>query len=243
MPTIKENKCWDSNYNWSKDGDEWDDQAIFCGKPYGEWKKSIADNFILKNINSNSVVLEIAPGHGRWTEFLLKSEKVILADLNPKCIEYCKNKFKSSSNISYFSNDGKSLSFVPDNSVDFIWSYDSFVHMEKDVIESYFKEFSRILKKGGKAIIHHAGRNDFFLSFSCLRQFGGVAGGHIYKKLTLGISKKYDGWRADVSKKMIIKIAEKYGLKIGYQINSWGKNNEFNVKFFNDYITELNKAP
>jgi len=212
MPTVRWNKKWNNGCFWEKDGDEWDNQAVFCNQPYNKWKKSIVENFIYKNIDKDSNVLEIAPGHGRWTEFILKKAgNLILCDLNSKCIEICKMKFYNFKNISYYVNDGKNLNFIKDNSIDFIWSYDSFVHMEKDVIEAYFKEFSRILKVGGKAIIHHSGE------------------------------RRSKGFRSNVSTGIIREIATQYGLSVKYHIQSWGKNNEFNCKLFNDYISELVK--
>ena len=154
--TVSWNRLWD-NYSWEKNGDEWDDQAAFCNQPYEKWKISIFEAFIKPNINKEAVVLEIAPGHGRWTEFMLSTKALILVDLNKECIDYCKKRFSKCKSIRYFVNDGKDLSFIPDNSVDFVWSYDSFVHMQKDVIGSYFREFSRILTLRGRVIIHHAG--------------------------------------------------------------------------------------
>jgi len=242
MPSIEWNKkLWNDDFPWPKNGDEWDNQAGFCNQPYEKWKNSIAENFILNNINEESVVLEIAPGHGRWTEFILKKvKKIILVELSQERIKYCKKIFDNSKNIDYFMNNGKDLFFIADNSIDFIFSYDSFVHIEKDAIACYFKEFSRILKKEGIAIIHHAGRNDLFLKFKFIKNFGD-SGKKIYNYLTI---KKYDniaGHRADVSKEGIKKAAEKYNLKVIFQINYWGENKEFNNKLFNDYITKMQK--
>lgn len=45
---------------------------------------------------------------------------------------------------------------IESNSLDFIFSWDSFVHMNDFVINSYLKEFNRILKPGGHAVIHHS---------------------------------------------------------------------------------------
>ena len=259
MNTVEENKRW-GEYNWRKDGDEWNDQADFCNQPYDKWKNSIVEHFIYKNINKDFTVLEIAPGHGRWSEFILnKCNKLILVDLNPKCIDFCKKKFFNFKNIEYYVNDGKKLNFIKDDSIDFIFSYDSFVHMEKDVIESYFNEFSRILKIGGTAIIHHAGRNNIALKLNFLNNFGKI-GKFIYKLISLNIffrlhewrsnfSKEMirnivfrsDGWRSDVSKEMIRNIATQNGLTIKYQIDSWGKNGEYNTKLFKDYISKIVK--
>lgn len=223
--TSKWNERW-NNYEWKKDGDEWTNQADFCNQPYEKWKKSIVDNFILKNINKNSVILEIGPGHGRWTKPIIENGKeVIIVDLNKKCIDYCKKKFSKFKNINYYVNGGKKLSFVKDNSIDLIWSYDSFVHMEKDIIESYFKEFSRILKHGGSAIIHHSGGSSLI--------------SYIFKRRSVW-SERW-GERSNVTKKTIKNLAKKYGLVLRYQIDSWRNKKEYNCKLFGDYITKLIK--
>ncbi len=218
--SIRWNAGWNT-YSWEKDGDEWNNQALFCNQPYEEWKNSIFKRFIKPNIKKESVVLEIAPGHGRWTEFVLDAKKIILVDLNEECIRFCMNKFSKLKNINYFANDGRTLSFIEDNSIDFIFSYDSFVHMKKEIIDSYFQEFYRILKKPGKAIIHHAGRrNPAFYTLN---------------------HRANEGSRSDVSKKDIKKLAEKNKLEVIYQIDSWGKKKEYNCKAHGDYISEIVK--
>lgn len=180
---------------------------------------SIAENFIYKNINKNSVVLEIGAGQGRWSEFILKkAERVILVDVSEKCINFCRKMFSKSNNVEYYVNDGKRLDFIKENSVDFVWSFDSFVHMERDVIDAYFREFSRILKKGGKAIIHHHGG-----------------------RRSLSDTLPLLGMRSNVSKQTIKELAKKHKLAVKYQTQSWGKNSEFNCKLRDDYISEIVK--
>lgn len=241
MPSLEENKFWDTQYSWIQDGDEWSNLAAHCKKPYEEWKNSIAKHFIVENINQDSNILEISPGHGRWTKFLLdKYNNLILVDLSPKCIEFCEREFSDFENVQCYANDGKTLDFIKSNSIDFIWSFDSFVHMEKDVITSYFKEFSRVLKKGGIAIIHHSGRKNIALPFKFLKKFGKY-GKKAYQVMTMDRIHGDDGWRADISKDLIKRIAEKNDLHVEYQINSWGKNNEYHIKLFNDFISKMVK--
>lgn len=245
MPTIEWNKeVWNRPESYWEFGDKgWENQAKFCGQPYEEWKRSIAETFLLPNIANGSTVLEIAPGCGRWTEFIIqKAAKVILVDLNPYCIDICKKRFSSFRNVSYHLNDGKSLAFIQDSSVDFIWSFDSFVHMEKDVIAAYFKEFSKVLKIGGRAVIHHAGRKNFTLCLSFLPGLFGKYGKYIYQVISIGKFTRDDGSRSNISRRIIEKIAKENNLKLIDQVNSWGKTNQYNVKLFNDWITIMVKV-
>lgn len=242
MPSIEDNKkYWNKIYHWKEGGEEWKHAAFFCNQPYKKWKDSIAKNFILKNTNENSTILEIGVGHGRWTTFILKRyKKIILIDLSQLCINFCKKEFSRYNNIEYYRNDGRKLDFVSDNSIDFIWSFDTFVHLERKIVDSYFKEFKRILKPNGFAIIHHSGRNNLALNLKFLKKFG-KCGIYIYQVLSLGKFSGGGGWRSDVSKEMIRDLVIKNGLSLEYQINSWGKDERYNIKLSNDYISKIVK--
>ena len=242
MPSIDENmQLWNSSHEWCLDGDEWDNQAAHCNIPYGEWKQSIVEAFIYSNIDENSHALEIAPGHGRWSEFLIKrAKRVMLVDLSPNCIEFCKERFSEFDNVDYFVNNGKSLDFVSNNSIDFVWSYDSFVHMEKDVIESYFAEISRALRPKGKAIIHHAGRRNAALRLQFMRKLGKRMAFH-YDVISFDDKRGNWGGRSNISRELIAKVAKKYGLEVEDQVDTWGENYEYNMKLFKDYMTILIK--
>ena len=50
---------------------------------------------------------------------------------------------------------------VADQSVDFVFSFDVFVHIKCDVVEEFLGEFARILKIGGKGFIHHSNLGAF----------------------------------------------------------------------------------
>jgi hypothetical protein len=45
---------------------------------------------------------------------------------------------------------------VPDSSIDFAFTWDSLVHVERDIILSYVGELARVLVPGGFAFIHHS---------------------------------------------------------------------------------------
>lgn len=240
MATIQENKAWDVA-PWYEDGDNWNHMAQHSGQHYEKWKQSIVECFLQKYIQKDSTVLELAVGHGRWTPYILKKAKqVYLVDLNPSCISYCKKRFKNYDSISFFVNDGKNLSFIEDNCVDFIWSFDSFVHMEQDVIGSYFAEFKRILKPDGVAVLHHPGRFDNALPYQFLRRLG-IVGVYVYQILSLGKLSVGDGWRSDISGEMIQNLCKKNGLELMMQTRFWGDNNNFNCTLYRDYISVIKK--
>lgn len=146
---IQEQKdLWNNPNNWVNDGHEWSE---YFGTTDNLW------NIIYPKIKPylNGETLEIAPGFGRITEYLLKETSGLsIVDLNSICIDKCKEKFGNKIK-SYIVNDGKSLDYNNDT-FDFIISFDSFVHMTADVIECYIKEINRTLKKNGFAFIHHS---------------------------------------------------------------------------------------
>ncbi len=105
----------------------------------------------------DQALLEIAPGFGRWTQFLRTlCRDLVVVDLSTKCIDACKTRFAESSNIEYHVNDGKSLEMVPDGAIDFVFSFDSLVHADEDVLEAYVSQLGRKLTPDGVGFIHHS---------------------------------------------------------------------------------------
>lgn len=154
MPTISDNKnVWGDVYDWSNNGEEWSESF---GSSSLQWSISLyprIHNFLKKDGN----ILEIAPGFGRWTQYLKENcSKITVVDLNSNCIEFCKKKFAGEDKISYFVNDGKSLDMIKDDSLDFAFSFDSLVHVNQEVMESYLKQLSHKLKVGAYGFLHHS---------------------------------------------------------------------------------------
>jgi SAM-dependent methyltransferase len=147
---IDEQRFWNNNDIWLDNGHEW---SSSFGTTENLWNKEIFDS--VKEFRGKKI-LEIAPGFGRITQFLsILASELIVIDLNPLCIEKTKEKLGHHV-LAYFTNDGKSLTGVRDNSQDLVFSFDSFVHMHANVVEEYVKEIFRVLKPDGKAFIHHS---------------------------------------------------------------------------------------
>lgn len=153
MPTIEQNySAWNSSYLWTKAGDEWSDP---WGSARNQWYTLLLPR--IHHYLPARHILEIAPGHGRWTQFLLQhTESLSVIDLSENCIAKCKERFADHKHIKYYVNNGKTLQGIEDNSVDFVFSFDSLVHAEYDVICKYLQEIQRVLCPGGSAVIHHS---------------------------------------------------------------------------------------
>lgn len=215
MPTVAENKYWNS-YNWPLDGDEWDDQAAACGVPYPLWKQSLVETFIAPHVGADAVVLEIAPGHGRWTPYLaMPARRYVGVDMNPTCTDYCRKRFARLANAEFHTNDGRSLPMVFRETITFIWSYDSFVHIDRATTDRYMAAFARILVHGGRACIHHPGHPDE--------------------------AQRAHGWRSDVTTESFAALAAKHGLRVLAQGDSWGPDGRFHARLCADCISLLEK--
>lgn len=153
MVSIKENyDIFAVNYDWSERGDEW-------SQPWGGtrylWSITIFPR--IQAFLPSKNILEIAPGFGRCTQFLKDfCDHLVVVDLSEKCIRACQERFRDCNNIEYHVNDGRSLDMVADQSIDFIFSWDSLVHADSSVMKEYLRQFSRILKPGGFGFLHHS---------------------------------------------------------------------------------------
>ncbi len=153
MPTVEQNLfLWGKADGWKDDGDKW---SVKWGSTELEWSTSIFPR--IRKFLPAPTILEIAPGFGRWTQFLKGfCDQLIAVDVSPACIERCKERFASDSHVRCYVNDGRSLPMVEDASVDFAFSFDSLVHVEADVIAAYLNQLGKKLKPDGFAFLHHS---------------------------------------------------------------------------------------
>jgi ubiquinone/menaquinone biosynthesis C-methylase UbiE len=196
---------WDS-WNWSTAGEEWSVSPT--------WKQSLTRCVLQKYVPSDSSILEIGPGGGRWTEALLdRARKYSGVDISSACVAHCRSRFAHEPHANFFVGSGSNLAMIATNSIDAIWSFDVFVHINRTEIEGYAKEFLRVLRPGGVAVIHH----------------GTVAGAS-------------GGWRSNLTMKDISQIFKKYDLCIARSFSEWTDESETHALAYNDQITVL-RAP
>jgi SAM-dependent methyltransferase len=144
-------------YDWKQAGEEWSEP---WGTSQAQWNGTIFPR--IRDCLPARTILEIASGFGRWTHFLKDFCDLLWAvDKSSECIDACRRRFASIPRVRCYLNDGRSLSMIPDNSIDFIFSFDSFVHTNRDVVEAYIRELRMKLKVGGKGFIHHSNFGEY----------------------------------------------------------------------------------
>ena len=152
MPDVIWNKTnWELSYNWSQRGEEW---SAAWGSSDAQWFGTLLPR--LRQFLPAEHVLEIAPGHGRWTKFLFPQCKRYWGiDVSATCIDYCTAHF-SRPGFSFFTNDGSDLSMVDEDTIDLVFSFNSLVHAEREVLEAYIPQVLKKLRKRGTAFFHHS---------------------------------------------------------------------------------------
>jgi SAM-dependent methyltransferase len=152
MPSVQDNREQWSNHDWSTGGDEW---SVGYGGTEAMWAWAILPR--IGSFLPARHVLEIAPGFGRVTQYLLRScARLTVVDLTERCIDACRERFADVEHIEYHVNDGRSLAMVDDGSVDFAFSWDSLIHAEEGVIAAYLDQLGRKLRPGATGAFHHS---------------------------------------------------------------------------------------
>jgi SAM-dependent methyltransferase len=144
-------------YDWKEAGEEWSEP---WGSSTAQWTGTILPR--IRDCLPAGTVLEIAPGFGRWTHYLKDyCDELWAVDKSSECIDVCRRRFAGDPRIHCHLNDGRTLSMIPDKSVDFVFSFDSFVHTNRDIVEAYLRELRMKLKLGGKGFIHHSNFGEY----------------------------------------------------------------------------------
>jgi len=116
----------------------------------------VVNRFMLPFFSSQSTVVEIGAGGGRWSRELIgRAGRLILVDGIPEFETAIRHHFHCARTEFLVSTNGL-LSPITDATIDFVFSFDTFVHFHRDLFDRYVASISRILKPGGNFCLHHA---------------------------------------------------------------------------------------
>jgi ubiquinone/menaquinone biosynthesis C-methylase UbiE len=130
-------------------GLQWGDPEISGPQVY------MRDKYVLPYVKSDHVALEIGPGGGRWTRYLLGFRKLYVVDYHAELLQELRGRFNEP-NMQFIVNHGNDFPGVPESSVDYVISVACFVHLEPHLIEAYLKNIAGILKPGGNVFLTYS---------------------------------------------------------------------------------------
>ena len=172
-------------YDWSAGGEEWTASET--------WKESLVEEVLVPGVPEGSTVVELGPGAGRWSAILrTRVARLVLVEATDGVLSLTRERFGDDPAVTYLISEGASIPAVPDASVDAVWSFDVFVHLAPVDVAGYVAEMARVLRAGGVATIHHAGRRE------------------------------RRGRRAPMTAALFASLAREAGLIVERQFDSWG---------------------
>ena len=130
-------------------GLEWGDPETWPPLSY------VRDHFLKPYVSPDATIMEIGPGGGRWTRYMLAARKIYAIDYHQELLDELKVHFDLE-NIDFIRNDGDNLPGVPNQSIDFIFSFGVFVHLEMDVIDRYLTNIKPILKPDSNVVLQYS---------------------------------------------------------------------------------------
>jgi SAM-dependent methyltransferase len=121
----------------------------------------ILEQTLFPCVNESSAVCEVGPGTGRWSRVILRripQGELHLVDYSPWLARFLTAYFAAEPRVRTYTGDGVSLP-LPGESVDAIFSANTFVELTLGVLDRYLRDFARVLKPGGHAIVDYVDPN------------------------------------------------------------------------------------
>ncbi|HWY14199.1 MAG TPA: class I SAM-dependent methyltransferase [Rhizomicrobium sp.] len=118
----------------------------------------IRDRWLLPHVQPDGTALEIGPGGGRWTRYLLPFRRLYVVDHYPELLAELRKNF-AHPNIVEILNNGTDFPGVPFASVDFVFSFGVFVHLDADIIRAYLANLHDVIHPASQLVVHYSDKD------------------------------------------------------------------------------------
>jgi Methyltransferase domain len=130
-------------------GLEWGDPEVVVPLRF------IRDRYLSPYVSGEKCAVEIGPGGGRWTRYLIGFGKLYVVDYYPELLDEMRRNFRTPK-IECIKNNGTDFPGIGDRSADYLFSFGTFVHLDTHLIADYLRNMRRILKRDANVVIHYS---------------------------------------------------------------------------------------
>jgi hypothetical protein len=118
----------------------------------------VRDKWLRPYLKPDETVVEIGPGGGRWTQYMLAVRMIYAVDLHQELLDELKKTF-TQPNLSFIRNNGTDFPGIAADSIDFLFSFGVFVHLDVDIIQQYLVNMRPVLKQGAMAVVQYSDKD------------------------------------------------------------------------------------
>lgn len=130
--------------------------GIEWGDPNEKWfLKLVRNQFIQPYVNLEHTALEIGPGGGRWTRYLLSFSRLFVLDKHQELLDELAKKFQNPHMVPVLGN-GTDIPGIPDSSIDYVFSFGVFVHLDAWIIREYLDSLHRAVSDTANIVIQYS---------------------------------------------------------------------------------------
>lgn len=117
--------------------------------------RHVRDHFLKPYVTPATVVLEVGPGGGRWTRYMLGARHLYLVDYHQELLDELARSFRGDT-LTMIRNGGSDFPGVPPASVDFLFSFGCFVHLDSEIIDDYLRNMAGVLKPRAIVVLQYS---------------------------------------------------------------------------------------
>jgi hypothetical protein len=116
----------------------------------------IKERYVSRYVNPAHNSVEIGPGGGRWTRYLSGFKTIYAVDYHQPLLEELKRNFGKQRNIRFIKNNGTDFPGIPEKSIDYLFSFGTFVHLDFNQIEGYLTSIKPIMAPEANVVIQYS---------------------------------------------------------------------------------------
>ena len=120
--------------------------------------RAIRDHWLLPYVDPAKTGLEIGPGGGRWTRYMLGFCRLYVVDFHAELLAELRRNF-AQSHIVEILNNGTDFPGVPAASIDFVFSFGVFVHLDLYLIRAYLANLREVIHRETQVVIQYADKD------------------------------------------------------------------------------------